>query len=414
MNSLLSLKNNHIVAKVNILLAGLVAFSIVLPIRANATISVVLLTAYFINTLVNKSLDLKFFKEPLFILIGAHLSIQLLGLLHSADLSQGYADIERYFFALLFPFFIWLIRHNGVTTSNLIMAFAIGAIGLTLYGIGNSIFVLDETQRENVFESGHTYFSDNILIHPSYLSVYLMFVFFFFMEKGRSGFRRLSKLELAGLLLLLLYIVGMLFFLRSQMGLIIFALLCSLYTIVVFKRRAWLMTFLLATVSLMVFLLDANRVSTFFDTYGKNVSSALDNRFKVWGGAIEAIKAAPILGVGTGSEQISLNAGYSKTGYQEGIDSAYNAHNQYLQFWVRNGVIELVCFLSLMVYSFRKSLKSSNYTFLIFNMLFSLYMLTESSLSVHKGIVFFYFFLSAFIFLPFESHSETDDRLQST
>lgn len=414
MTSLLPLKSNHIVAKVNTFLAGLVAFSIVLPIRANALISVVVLLGYFIYGIAKRNFSKHFFKTPLFFLIFAHLAIQLLGLLHSLNVLQGYDDLERYFFALLLPIFIWLIRCYGITTSQLIIAFAIGTIGLTFYGIVNSMFVLDEKQRDNIFESGHAYFSDKILMHPSYLSLYLTFVFFFLLEKGRSCFRKLSKPMLAALLLSLIYIVGMLLFLRSQMGLIIFVLLCFLYAIIVFKKRAWLMTFLLVTISMMVFLLDANRMSTFFDTYGKNVSSALDNRFKVWGGAIEAIKAAPILGVGTGSEQSALNDGYSKTGYQEGIDRVYNAHNQYLQFWVRNGIIELVCFLALLVYSFRKSLQSSNYTFLLFNIVFSLYMLTESSLSVHKGIVFFYFFLSAFVFLPFDTPSEpAKDKLQS-
>jgi hypothetical protein len=33
-------------------------------------------------------------------------------------------------------------------------------------------------------------------------------------------------------------------------------------------------------------------------------------------------------------------------------------------------------------------------------------MLTESCLNVQRGVVFFYFFLSAFIFLPFDSASE--------
>src|SRR6187402_1125499 len=139
MNSPFPLKNNQLVVSATILPACFVAFSIVLPIRANALISVALVLVYFIYGLMKKDINLKFFKTPLFILIGIHLAVQLLGLLHSTNLTQGYADVERYFFALLFPFFIYLIKDKGVTVTHLITAFALGIITLTLYGIGNTI-----------------------------------------------------------------------------------------------------------------------------------------------------------------------------------------------------------------------------------------------------------------------------------
>ena len=129
-------------------------------------------------------------------------------------------------------------------------------------------------------------------------------------------------------------------------------------------------------------------------------------RFSVWQGTIEGIKTAPFFGAGTGGEQKLINEGYAKTGYQEGIDNSYNAHNQYLQFMARNGILELGCFLTLLIYSFKQSLKIPNYTFLMFNMSVTLIMFTESFLDVQRGIVFFYFFLCAFIYLPYESTSQ--------
>jgi O-antigen ligase len=267
--------------------------------------------------------------------------------------------------------------------------------------------MLADEQQKQIFELGHTYFADIVLIHPLYLSTYFIFIFFFLLETLRTKRDVLNTLSKVGVTIALIFIVGMLLFLRSQMSLITFVMLLVMYAIIILKRRAWLVTFVLFTIALLVFLLDQNRVTTFFDTYGKNVSTALDQRFSVWRGAIEGIKTAPFFGAGTGGEQELINEGYSKTGYQEGIDNSYNAHNQYLQFMARNGILELGCFLALLIYSFRQSLKMTNYTFLMLNMSVTLIMFTESFLDVQRGIVFFYFFLCAFIYLPYESTSLT-------
>jgi O-antigen ligase len=181
-----------------------------------------------------------------------------------------------------------------------------------------------------------------------------------------------------------------------------FVILLLIYFIVRQKKRAWLVTFVLFTIVFLTYLLDARRVTTLFDRYGKNVSTALDDRARLWAGVVEAIRLSPVFGAGTGAEQKLINEGYEKVGYTEGIENSYNAHNQYLQFWVRNGLPELSCFLVLLVFLFLRALKLRSLTFLIFLMMVSMIMFTESFLNVQKGIVFFYFFACAFTMIPEE------------
>jgi O-antigen ligase len=385
---------------------GICAFSLALPIRANAILTVAFSGIFLLYSFFKGIIDKGPLQSPLLVLIAASFSMQAFGLVHSPDIRPGFSDIERFSFALIFPIIFFIAKNLEATVKQIITLFAAGCIGICLYGFAYTFLVLDATAREIVVQNGHTYFTDIISIHPTYLGIYLIFIFFFLLETARLRFKNLSMLSRSLLSVGLIALIAMLLFLRSQMQLIIFALLIVLYLIIILKRRAWLVTFLLFAFALMIFLLDKSRVTTFFDTYGKNVSTALDDRFKIWAGAVEAIKNAPMFGVGTGGEQIALNEAYVKIGYQEGIEKSFNAHNQYLEFWVRNGIFELGIFMALLIYSFRQSLKSSNYTFLMFNMIFSLSMLTESCLNVHRGIVFFYFFLSAFIFLPFESTKE--------
>jgi O-antigen ligase len=397
---------NRILSQV---LLGSMAISLVLPIRANAIVTVLTSAAIIIFFFNRNFFDRQILTRPLIFLVGLSSLILLGGLIYSSNKSEGLRDLERYGFVVLFPVVFYLAGKSRPTLSFVIYSFVVACLGIIVYGFLYSVLFMTEFQRQAVFESGHTYFTDIISIHPTYLSIYLMFVFFFLIETTRTKLAELTSLKKSLLVLSLLIITGTLIFLRSQMELLIFALLFMLYVIILLKRRAWFVTFLLLGASFAVFLLDRDRVTTFFDTYGKNVSTAVDNRVKLWDGAINAIKSSPFFGAGTGAEQMALNKGYAEAGYREGIEKSYNAHNQYLEFWVRNGILELGVFIALLIYSFRQSVKGSNYTFLMFNMIFTLSMFTESCLNVHRGIVFFYFFLNAFIFLPFDSGEEKRD-----
>ena len=383
-----------------------VAFSIPFPIRVNSVVIGTLFSFLAVLSVVEARVSKEFIKSPLVLLISLLFLIAGLGLIFTPDIKQGWRDLERSSFLIALLLIFYQFKNFNVTVFKLVIAFAVGCFVIILYGFGFALIALSGDEQKQVFEFGHTYFADIILIHPLYLSTYFIFVFFFLLETVRLKRPFLNTPSKMGVTIALIFIVGMLLFLRSQMSLITFVMLLIMYTIIVLKRRAWLVTFVLFTIALLVFLLDQNRVTTFFDTYGKNVSTALDQRFSVWRGAIEGIKTAPFFGAGTGGEQQLINEGYGKTGYQEGIDNSYNAHNQYLQFMARNGILELGCFLALLIYSFRQSLKMPNYTFLMFNMSVTLIMFTESFLDVQRGIVFFYFFLCAFIYLPYESTSQ--------
>ena len=387
--------------KTAILFSVLIAVSISYPLRVNSIVVVSSFILFGILAIFGGMSLKSFFKLPVTIFIGLLFIIAIIGYAHASIPSLG--DLERSAFLIGLLFIVYQMRNLNISVFKLIVAFSIGCFAVTLFGLVYSVIMLKGDQLKQVFEFGHTYFADIILIHPVYLSIYFIFIFFFLLETIRTNKSQINITGKIGFGSAQVFIVGILFFLKSQMSLVIFAMLLVMYAIIVLKRRAWLVTFVLFTITLLAFLLDPNRVSTFFDTYGKNVSSALDQRFSVWRGTIEGIKTAPFFGAGTGGEQDLINQGYAVTGYQEGIDNSFNAHNQYLQFLARNGVLELLCFLALLFYSFRQSLKLPNYTFLMFNMAVTLIMFTESFLDVQRGIVFFYFFLCAFVYLPYES-----------
>jgi O-antigen ligase len=382
------------------LLPALAAFTIPLPIRVNSIVSVLVLVFYCFLYF-KARLDWRpLFRNWLFVLVAGHFAVLLIGLAYTPDLSGGLAIIERYSFALLCVGLVYIMGRLGVTLFTLLSGFALGVAALVLYGFAYAIFVLEPVERALVIEGGHVNFANIVQIHPTYLGMYLIFIFFVVLEYARLNQRQLTAGLKWFILILLVGVVMAVVFLRSQINLFVFPLLVVIYGIVMMRKRAALITFLLFTAGFLIYLADSQRASTFYDRYGKNVSSALENRIQIWKASVEAFQEAPFFGSGTGGAQTNLNVQYSESGFTEGVELSYNAHNQYLQILVRNGLFEFIVFMSLLAYCFYRSLQHLNYSFLIFIILFTLTMMAESCLSVQKGIVFFYFFAAAFLFLP--------------
>lgn len=384
----------------------IIAFSLPLPLRISSIIMTTSVALYIMVSLKTGGLRKNFFREPLFILIAMQITIVLVGLLFSLDIKQGIRDLERVAFLPGTLLLIYFWKAYDIKTTDLLFWLLAGCVVIISWGGVYTLFFLDSNSRNAILSSGHSYFTDIILIHPTYLSAYLIVLFFFLAENIRTKSRTLSTNKKSVFAGLLLFIVTILFFIRSQMGLLTFITVLIIYGVILLKKRARMVTFVLFTSAFVVFLVDRHRVATFLDTYGKNVSSALDQRFSIWQGSIRGIQSSPLFGGGTGGEQVLINRGYEQTGYQEGIEKAFNAHNQYLQYLARNGVVELLCFLAILIYGFKKSLQHNNHVFLMFNITVTLIMFAESFLSVQRGIVFFYFFMCAFVLLPYES--ETD------
>jgi O-antigen ligase len=124
-------------------------------------------------------------------------------------------------------------------------------------------------------------------------------------------------------------------------------------------------------------------------------------RLSIWKCSFDVIKEHWVLGVGTGDAQDELQKAYERRKfYFASMYNRYNAHNQYLQNLLMNGILALVAFLASLIYPLFLSLKKEDslriYT--IFLLAVILIFCTESYLEINKGIVFYSFFNSIFAF----------------
>lgn len=380
------------------------------PIKVH-NVTIVLFLILGVSTISGTSVP-KIEWKPLLlpILFFCQFLIVSIGLLHATNMDAGLNDLERAIYPLVVVPIIYLMHTAKITVHHLLKYFSIGCIGLVIYGFAHAWLILDKEIFEQTLDLGHKSFTNHILIQPLYLSAYFLLILFFFLEILRTKGPILSVQWRVMIVCLIGVAIVMIFFLRSKTALLLLPTLLIIYLVIVLKKRGWWVAFILLLVTLVSFLLDKNGPPDIIDSYGRTVSQAFDQRLLIWQGALEGIKLSPYLGAGTGDTQALLNEGYAKIGYQEGVVSEFNAHNQYLQFVARNGLLELIVFLSILGYSFWRSSKESNYTFLMFNILIAFVMITESFLSVQKGIVFFYFFTLAFIYLG-DNKSEKDQVL---
>ena len=123
-----------------------------------------------------------------------------------------------------------------------------------------------------------------------------------------------------------------------------------------------------------------------------------DSRLDRWSTAAELIKNRPITGYGAGSEIGLLHESFYAKKYYNSFLNHLNTHNQYLSFWLKSGIIGLLIYLATLWFGFRQAIRQKDLLFLSFMLLIVFVSCSENLLDVDKGVMFYAFFFSFFIF----------------
>jgi O-antigen ligase len=98
-------------------------------------------------------------------------------------------------------------------------------------------------------------------------------------------------------------------------------------------------------------------------TYNTNNTLKVDSRWSRWQVAVDLIKQKPFLGYGGGAENEVLLKEFKDREMQSSIDNGYNAHNQFLGFFLRFGVLSVIL---LFIYFIRNAITAFRYQNLLF------------------------------------------------
>ncbi len=128
------------------------------------------------------------------------------------------------------------------------------------------------------------------------------------------------------------------------------------------------------------------------------VGEVEDGRLARWDVAAGLITKAPVIGYGAGSEIGLLQQSFFNKKLYNSYLFRLNAHSQYLSFLLKSGIIGLAVYLATLVFGFSISIKKKDLLFFTFMLLVAAVSLSENLLDVDKGIFFYAFFFTFFIF----------------
>ncbi|MEH6745907.1 MAG: O-antigen ligase family protein [Maribacter arcticus] len=313
---------------------------------------------------------------------------------------------------IIFP--LIFVLHNYTVCQRMkilkILVFGIFSSSLIciLYALFRSTNLIDQTIvfAANV-ESGRD-FMESVLYGGNYffgrhLSIFHQTVYFaLYICTGISVLLFMPKLFLIRLrLFLIIFFIMMLFLISNKASFIATAGIFLIYltTLNIPKTKKLIgLTIICGLIALFVYTNPRAKESINKVVQGelkidKNARYGFGTRILSWDAALTLIKENPIYGYGAGDTQLKLNSMYEKKEYKHPLNKSFNAHNQWFQSWLENGiiaVIALVYIFYLLLTSAFKSSTNRGFYFALFLILF-INTLFESMFDRFSGVSFMSF-----------------------
>jgi O-antigen ligase len=117
-----------------------------------------------------------------------------------------------------------------------------------------------------------------------------------------------------------------------------------------------------------------------------------DGRVIIWSSALRIIRNNLMIGVGIGDVRAELMKEYQRLGDQNLIENNYNAHNQFLEILLEDGIIGLVFFMTILICMFIIMISEKNLLYGLFIIMMLFFFMFETVLYRLAGVSFFALF----------------------
>lgn len=399
------------------ILLSAILISLPVSIKATNYILVLLVVCWLfsVNTHIAKK-KFKSVKTKLLLINILPFLFICISLIYTEAPYEGLKGVEKYLPLLAFPF-IFHITVNERSNQFLLRVFAISVLIMvgvcTIYALYNFIFLAAENQLavgdnySKIISKWNALSNTSLMqpfsINPIYMSLYISFAMFIFVLDSHL------KPYLRILLTIILIAFQLLISSRIGMG----ALFLSLIVYVFLKKEnvkqyykvisaALVITFVSSFLLIFYnpilqkrFITDFKKFEIPSDVSGWN---GLNIRNAIWRCSLELFSESPYVGYGVGAQYAAREGCYKTYTFYGPFGELLNCHNQYLEYSLIGGILLLSLFLFQLFSAFHSAFKSHSSLHIIFLVLFVITCLGESLLETHKGIVFFSFFNSLFLF----------------
>lgn len=335
--------------------------------------------------------------------------IGVIGLLWSHDRSQGIKDLQRQLGLLLLPL---TLSATGLDLKKykknllLLFGFSCSVVILYLYIDAFRIILYNKLPLKTIFSPAfiNHNFSDPIGIHATYMAMYIAlslaaYFYYISMEKRywvKWIYAAFIAIMLAGLIQLAS---------RSVLiAMAVFVLVFPFFLMDREKKLRWILG--VAGLSAIAFV-GITQIDAFQKRYVTTLKEDLliesinnkqpESRAYRWEQALQLSYASPLVGYGTGSEKRLLKERYFEKKLYRSYLLQLNAHNQYISFLLKTGIIGLAVFLTALIMGLIAAWRSRDAIFSCFMLLIAIVSISENILDVNKGIFFFGFFFSLFL-----------------
>ncbi|UII27944.1 O-antigen ligase family protein [Fulvivirga maritima] len=345
--------------------------------------------------------------------------ISVVGLIWTSTISKGLFTVEKSFALLLFPIIIGtgpkLKREQLIWV---LLMFSVSVIIASCISLLDRLHFIYLTNRSLVtifkYYNTHLNFLSLLGLHPTYFSLYLLFsmisLTIIFCIKDRP-----VGIPLIVLVIAILFITFIIYLCASRSIILITGLFVFLsFTLWLFRKcnilNATAVIFAIIVLSGFIIynLPETNNTKKRFENLIKdNGSTSLryelgESRFSRWKVILENYSEFYLVGVGTGDSQQFLNECYRENDLKNALRKEYNSHNQYLDYFIKYGVLGLIAFSLVLFLSLRHAYYKGEKLYLIFIVLIILVCMGESFFLRQKGVVFYSFFNSLLFFNSFK------------
>ena len=329
-------------------------------------------------------------------------SLYIIGLCTSSNTDIALRNISRVLTLLLLPTIILSHNKEDFNFKKIYYSLGVGLlIGMFIcWGfVIESILTNATPLRQAPYFFEWIYSNWNLVkpigVHPNYFALLIVILVLAIIKTEELKFLRKNKLKL---ILLLIPFFLFLFELSSRVAMLAFvlAIIAS-----VLQNRSRKKEILIG-----LFIVGLVILSIKFDYLGNKFSGLIDGRGNVkieriqrWDYIIREFKKEEklVLGVGSGDTEEIYTSAYINGNFKTALVENYNAHNQFVEFLVSNGVFGLLVFVwVLLFFAFKTKLRGEALSFFIIIVLLSF---IESFLGRAKGVFIFSFFLSFFLLM---------------
>lgn len=349
--------------------------------------------------------------------------LHLLGLFYTSNLKSGSFDIQVKLSLCIFPVLFASRPLEKNQLKPLFLALLTGGITSSFILLTRAIVTYLHTGENNFFYESFS----AILIHPSYLAMYLNLVIAWIIIQlyyYENVFGRFSKIISIALIL---YFSFILVLLSSKLGLLTLALI-YLISFIYYSRRnhvigiAGLLLITAIGLGIIKFVPEIkDRVKTAAAALTTSQTNSTDAestavRLLIWKAANQVITDHLLIGTGTGDSKDELIKEYERRGMTGAIQNRLNAHNEFYQVFVSIGLIGFIIFCMQLFWPFSVSVKNKTSVYTSFLLIVVLNFLTESMLESEAGVLFYAFFNSVLCFSYFSKNliSDSNDTIFTT